>query len=270
MRGLIVITALILGSCGPKVPLAKDERIVEELKVIQNLKVYFGHQSVGGNIIEGLRAIEKVAGRGPLLSDSLIGQNGDPVGKCEDFSRKIAAMATTPASLPDVALMKFCYIDFSPDSDAAKLFAHYSSTLDGLQAKYSEVTFIPVTTPLTTLSPAWKRVVKKLMGSTDAGSATNARRAEFNRMLAKHYAGRTIFDVARVESTHPDGTRTSFEWDGQTAYGMVDAYSSDGGHLNPLGERVAATELIHTLAAAARTRNARVSPRASFNDTTSW
>jgi hypothetical protein len=238
---------------------------VQDLQSIRNLKVYFGHQSVGGNVLDGLREIEKESGGGPLMTDSLIGQNGEPEGKCEDFTRKIAALP----ELPDVALMKFCYIDFDQTTDEAKLFARYAATLDGLQAKYPSVTFVPVTTPLTILSPAWKRTVKRLLGSVDAASAVNAKRAEFNRLMAKHYAGRTLFDLARTESTRPDGTRNEFAWNGQTAYSLVDAYSSDGGHLNEVGRRTAAEQLIHTLAAAARARSARVSPAPSGNDSTS-
>jgi hypothetical protein len=112
-------------------------------------------------------------------------------------------------------------------------------------------------------------MIKKVLGGADAALAANAKRAEFNRLLAQHYAGRTIFDVARAESTKPDGTRNEFDWNGATAYSMVDAYSSDGGHLNPLGERVLAGQFIHTLAAAARARSARVSPAASGSDSMS-
>lgn len=264
-RGLLALTALLLVSCAHQAPRALDGSAVQDLQSIRNLKVYFGHQSVGANILEGLRAIEKESGTGPIVTDSLIGVNGEPIGKCEDFSRRIAAMT----ELPDVALMKFCYIDFDQGTDAAKLFSRYAATLDGLQAKYPSVTFVPVTTPLTTMSPAWKRMIKRVLGSTDAASAVNAKRAEFNQLLAQRYAGRTIFDVARAESTKPDGTRNEFEWNGETAYSMVDAYSSDGGHLNPFGERVLAEQFVHALAAAARARSARVSPAASGSDSTS-
>jgi hypothetical protein len=240
-------------------------RTVDDLATIRNLKVYFGHQSVGGNILDGLREIEKKYGPGPKLQDSLIGQNGDPAGKCEDFTRKLAALAEPP----EVALMKFCYIDFDQNTDAGKLFARYAATLDGLQAKYPGITFIPVTTPLTTRPPMWKRTLKSILGSTDVASEVNAKRAEFNRLLAKHYEGKTIFDLSRRESINPDGSRNEFQWDGQTAYSLVDAYSSDGGHLNEAGKTQLAEELVHTLAAAARARSARVSPSASGSISTS-
>jgi hypothetical protein len=224
---------------------------VQDLQAIRNLKVYFGHQSVGANVIEGLHELEIEHPGGPILTDSFIGQNGDPEGKCDDFNRKFAALIEKP----DVALMKFCYIDFDSATDPAKLFARYAATVDGLQAEYPGVTFIPVTAPLTTSTPGWKLMLKKLMGRADVASAMNAKRAEFNRLLIRHYQGRTIFDLALAES-------------GGTA-ALLDAYSSDGAHLNALGRKVAAEELIHTLAAAARARSARVSPAASGSDSTS-
>lgn len=243
-------------------PEKRDFNAERELLEIGHLKVYFGHQSVGGNVLDGLREIQMRIGSGPIMTDTLIGQNGEPEGKCEDFVRKFAALPERP----DIALMKFCYIDFGQSTDEAKLFARYAATLDGMQAKYPTVIFVPVTTPLTTQPGTWKRALKKLLGNVDAGSAVNAKRAEFNRLLVKHYAGRVIFDLARVESTNADGTRNSFDWNGRPAYSMVDAYTSDGGHLNELGRRLAAEELIHTLA---RAKSARVSPAASGSAATS-
>jgi hypothetical protein len=234
--------------------------VVDDLKSLRNQRVYFGHQSVGANVLEGLRQLEAHFGKGPDMQDALIGQNGDPDGKCEDFSRRLQ---TFPPGSIDMALMKFCYIDFDQATDVPKLFARYSSTLDALQARYPSITFIPVTTPLTTRSPAWRRTLKNLLGDPDISSLVNAKRAEFNRLLAQHYGGKaTVFDLARVESTAPDGSRNEFKFnmDGQPAYSLVDAYTSDGGHLNETGQMLAARELVHTLAAAARARNARVSP----------
>lgn len=161
---------------------------MQDLQAIQNVRVYFGHQSVGANILDGLREIEKKFGAGPQIQDSLIGQNGDPEGKCDDFSRKLAALPNPP----EIALMKFCYIDFDQTTDAAKLFSRYAETIDALQVKYPSTTFIPVTTPLTTRPPAWKRTLKQLLGSMDAASAINAKRAQFNRLLAERYRGRVI------------------------------------------------------------------------------
>jgi hypothetical protein len=235
-----------------------DSKIAEDLKSLRNQRVYFGHQSVGANVLEGFRALEASFGKGPEMQDALIGQNGDPDGKCEDFARRLQ---TFPPGTIDIALMKFCYIDFDQTTDVPRLFARYSSTLDALQTRYPSITFVPVTVPLTTRSPVWRRTLKGLMGSPDLSSVVNAKRAEFNRLLEQHYGSRTtVFDLARVESTYPDGSRNEFRLDGQPAFSLIEDYSSDGGHLNELGQTVAARELVHALAAVARARNARVSP----------
>jgi hypothetical protein len=250
---------MLLVSCSGRGPIDVDRSTMQDLNTIRNLTVYFGHQSVGANILEGFREIEQHAGMGPEIKDSLIGVNGDPVGKCEDFARKLAGLAQPP----DIALMKFCYIDFDESTNEAKLFATYAATLDRLQAKYPSTIFVPVTVPLTIRPAAWKRLAKFVLGREDVTSALNVKRGDFNRMILNRYADRVIFDLARAESTFPDGSRNLFSWEGQTAVSLVDEYSSDGSHLNRTGSVRVATEMIHALAVAARAKSARVSPDAS-------
>jgi len=57
-----------------------------------------------------------------------------------------------------------------------------------------------------------------------------------------------IFDLAKIESTFPDGRRASFTKDGKTYYSMVPDYTYDGGHLNELGRKIAAEQLLFLLA----------------------
>jgi hypothetical protein len=228
-------------------------KLTEDLKSLRSQRVYFGHQSVGGRVLEGFRELETSFGKGPEIQDALIGQNGDPDGKCEDFARRLQ---TFPPGSIDIALMNFCYMDFDQATDVPRLFARYSNTLDTLQARYPSITFVPVTTPLTTRSPLWRRTMKGLLGNPDLLSVVNSKCAEFNRMLAQNYGSKTVvFDLERVESTYPDGSRNEFTMNGQPAYSLVEEYTSDGGHLNGLGRTVAARELVHTLAAVARARN---------------
>jgi hypothetical protein len=241
-----------------------DAATMKDLDDIRDLTVYFGHQSVGANILEGLRDIETRYGKGPELKDSLIGRNGDPESKCDDFAMKLAGLSKPP----DIALMKFCYLDFDQGTDPEKLFNRYTATLGSLEQKYPSTYFLAVTAPLTTRPAAWRRLVKKIIGSPDVASETNVTRAAFNRLVAKRYEGRPFYDLARVESTFPDGSRNLFSWNGQTAVSLVDAYTDDGGHLNEEGRTRAAVELIHTLASAARAKSARVSPDSSVKTPT--
>ncbi len=57
-----------------------------------------------------------------------------------------------------------------------------------------------------------------------------------------------IFDLSKVESTYLDGSRESFEKDDGTYYALSPDYTYDGGHLNELGRKLAAKELIRVLA----------------------
>ena len=68
-------------------------------------------------------------------------------------------------------------------------------------------------------------------------------------MLLKKYEGKEpILDIAKIESTFPNGTRCSFTRDGKTYYSMVPEYTYDGGHLNELGRKKVAEQLLILLA----------------------
>ena len=57
-----------------------------------------------------------------------------------------------------------------------------------------------------------------------------------------------LFDLATIESTRPDGTRSGFEKDGKTYYSLVPEYTYVSGHLNEAGRRVVAKRLLLFLA----------------------
>ena len=98
MRGLLAIAALSLISCAQPRPRPLTENTVQELQSIRNLKVYFGHQSVGGNILDGLREIETQAGVFPAIADSLIGQTSRRIvitGLKHPFHRRIGRFMWT-------------------------------------------------------------------------------------------------------------------------------------------------------------------------------
>src|SRR3982074_132049 len=98
-RVLVLVMLLALGSCSPQGRASMmDTRLQPDLETIRNLRVYFGHQSVGGNILEGVAALSRQAGLpfsftninspgrpAAFFSESLIGRNGEPASKCESF-----------------------------------------------------------------------------------------------------------------------------------------------------------------------------------------
>jgi len=130
----------------------------------------------------------------------------------------------------DFAFLKLCYADFwdQCNADPAALFATYKSTMAQLKAAHPAVTFVHFTVPLWT--------------QTD----TNARREQFSNLVRQEYGGKEpVFDIARVESTRPDGSR---ELDQGGVPALVPSYTDDGGHLNATGRDLVARALVAFLA----------------------
>lgn len=236
-----------------------DPRLRAELEQIAQKRIYFGHQSVGSNLLDGVKQLAEKAGVPVRIADvpsasgvppatfghTPVARNGDPVQKLQSFEQ---AMGQQPAGV-DIALVKFCYVDISADTDAKSLFARYRATMDGLKARHPGTTFVHVTAPLTIAQGGLKASLKGLIGRVPYGVTENRRREEYNTLLRQTYQGREpVFDLARAESTAPDGTAVTVEWKGNASPAMAPVYTDDGGHLNAAGKLRAARELISVLA----------------------
>ncbi|BBO81325.1 hypothetical protein DSCO28_18910 [Desulfosarcina ovata subsp. sediminis] len=222
---------------------------------------YFGHQSVGYNILDGVRDIMKdypeiklkiVESTDPaaltsgVLAHSRVGKNTQPETKINDFSRYIEGGIGKKA---DAAALKFCYVDILANADPEKLFAEYESEIEKIRNTFPNLTIIHFTAPLTTLQTGPKAWVKKIIGRSLGGAKENINRHTYNELLRAKYQGKEpILDIAKIESTNSDGTRYSFEVDGKTYYSLVPEYTSDGGHLNEIGRKKVAEQLILLLA----------------------
>jgi len=209
-------------------------------------RVYFGHQSVGANILQGVKELGPEAEMRFSIKDEFLAENGEPLRKLENFKQAVGE-----GSRYDIALVKFCYVDVDAGTDARALFERYRATIDELRAKNPRTTFVHVTLPLTTVQTGPKALAKRLLGRAPYGTIENVRRAEYNSLLRRSYAGlEPIFDLARLESTAPDGTVATVTWNGSTVPAMAPAYTDDGGHLNAAGRARAAREFLAVLAAA--------------------
>ena len=170
-----------------------------------NLRLMVRHASVGGNISSGLDALQALQARYDRSRWSF--QNrGNPgwQAKVDDF---VAQTALQAASF-DVLTMKFCYID--PDAG----FAYYRDALLGLEASYPAKRFVWWTIPIET-------------------SGNTARQAFNDQVRAYARAnGTLLFDIADVEC-HDAAGRKRTDASGREL--MVDAWTSDGGHLNDAG-----------------------------------
>jgi hypothetical protein len=224
----------------PVTPAVPPSDVATALQQLSSKAIYFGHQSVGFNIMDGVQAlvatmsggvprIEQTSNpaavqRGVFAHDGN-GSNGDPVGKTAAFRN---TMQGGMAARVDIAFFKFCYVDFPAGTNVAAVFADYQAKMNALKAAYPQVRFVHVTVPLTTGS-----------------SQDNVAREQFSNLVRQTFGGTdAVFDLAKIESTRADGTSELFG--GVRA--LVSAYSSDGGHLNATGADVVARALISFLA----------------------
>lgn len=238
-----------------------DQQLASDLALVGRTRVFFGHKSVGGNIVEGLQELSRMAGaptiklaslgsgeapRGPVFLEAEIGENGRPLTKLDAFAEDLDRLGPGAVS---VAVMKFCYLDFLADSQPDQIFAAYVERIAQLQSRYPQTVFVHVTTPLKAPEGV-KGFVKKIIGRDP--NADNVRRNQYNALLRRRFAKTSIYDLAALESTGRDGTRSLFQMSGHSYEQLSLDYSSDGGHLNAPGRQMAARALIDALATAVR------------------
>jgi hypothetical protein len=238
-----------------------------DLNVLANERIFFGHQSVGANIIEGLKEIAKEnpadslhvvhwENNAPLPSafflEGLIGENYRPKSKSDDFVHIVDELG--PNALT-IALMKFCFLDVSHETDVDRVFDEYKTAVKALQQRHPSTTFVHVTVPLTTQPDILRRVYRFLRGRSIDHTADNQARERFNDRLRREFAKEAIFDLAAIESTRPDGSREKWGPASGTCYALAKEYAGDEGHLNEYGRKTAAIALVRTLAQAVRERD---------------
>lgn len=220
------------------------------LEKIAGIKIFFGHQSVGYNIMDGLAVLAKENsvdvrilesrtqsdfGK-PVFAHGKIGKNQDPKSKIDDFCNLLSSGL---ADSVDVAFFKFCYVDFNHKSDQKEIFDYYTSSMQVLKEKYPGLKILHCTVPLAIKPAGLKGFARKILRLDD-----NRYRNDFNELMRDHYSEAELYDLARLESSHPDGRINSYFF-GNSA--MVPEYTSDGGHLNETGSRMAADGLIRAL-----------------------
>lgn len=211
-----------------------------QVTTLLSRKTFFGHKSVGGNIVQGIHDLMSTDSRlnlhmvssgapasiaGPAFIDFMIGTNGDPASKDQAFAAIVNNGFGTQGG---VALYKYCYADIKDSSNVQQIFQRYRMNLDTLRANYPGLKVVPVTVPL----------------KTQASKARN----DFNNLLRQSYGGTPIFDLAEAESTHADGSRSYAIVNGEVVYTLAPEYTTDGGHLNKAGRQAAARRLLFTLA----------------------
>jgi hypothetical protein len=235
--------------------------IAVALRTLASGRIYFGHHSVGQDMLDGLVRLAREHGvrdlqlaapeakpppTGGLLVHGRVGRNGDPGSKLDGFAHSLRdGLAMTP----QIAFMKFCYVDFNPSTDVAQVFERYRRTLADLSGEFPHVSFLHVTVPLRARSLGFKNRLKLLLGKPLWEDDSNARRDDFNQGLRQTYEESAIIDIARVESTREDGSREFFSRGNRSVPCLTPSLTRDGGHLNEAGQRAAAEELVRVVAA---------------------
>ena len=214
-------------------------------------RVLFAHQSVGANILDGVRKLadennvkltitesRSDQGKTPAIFQFMVGRNGDPLGKIKDF-------VSTSSSFPDidVALMKICYVDLNKNSDATAVAKTYADAIKTLQRAHPSTRFIAITSPLTAVPSGAKAWVKSLIKGSSPELADNEKRKEFNDYLRKEFDKDHIFDLAALEA------EKAVADDGKEIEVMRPSLTDDGGHLNAAGQRFVGAAFIKLLAA---------------------
>jgi hypothetical protein len=223
-------------------------------------KVFFGHQSVGADIVRGIGELMAEEPRlrlnmvssaepeliaGPAFVEAPIGQNRDPLSKSKAFA---TVLDKGMGAQGGIALYKFCYIDIDATTDVDKLFSEYQSGIESIKERYPKIRIVHVTVPLTIVEVDVKTRIKYLLGRTTSREI-NAQRNKFNSLLRRQYEGKDpIFDLEKIESTRPNGSRSVVMRGGQPVFTLARELTVDGGHLNHAGRRMAAKELLVVLA----------------------
>ena len=228
----------------------------QQIQVLVNEKVFFGHQSVGDNIVDGIRDVMAADARlklnivesrnpesvpGPAFVETHIGQNTNPQSKNADF------LATVNQGFQGIALFKYCYIDIGETTDVQQMFNSYRAMVEKIHKEHPAVRIVHITVPLMSDDTSAKTWLKGMLGRNTVQD-DNFKRNRFNALLRRTYEKEPIFDLAEVESTRGDGSRSYGKKGNEIVYTLAPEYTTDGGHLNQTGRQIAAQRLLEVLA----------------------
>ena len=271
---IIFMSVFLLGGCngGDMEESRINYKSIKDIPTVKweqldKKQIFFGHQSVGNNILDGIRDImkevpainfnimevtdktENTDWDGGVFAHSKIGKNGDPQAKIDEF---VDLTNKGIGNNSDLAFFKFCYVDVDKGTDIQKLFDEYKSNMAELKNNYPNTTFVHFTVPLLKKNKAsFKKWIKDLLGRNSGFFANehNIQRNRFNNLIVDEYSGKEpVFDLAKLESTYPDGSRETFTEQDKPYYSLVPDYTDDGGHLNSVGRKIVAEQLLLFLA----------------------
>lgn len=254
---LSVLLSGLCISCGGEARVNEDTYRAL-LSQMGSSRLFFGHQSVGYNVLDGIAEFAADAGLSPpamvdvreppsvadtAVYHAKIGKNGDPLAKISDFDALLRAGFATKV---DIAFMKLCYVDFSYDTDVQAIFEAYRDTLGALERDYPELRFVYTTVPLK--ASGFKDRIKRVLGRPTDSREVNIVRERFNALIRAEYSGKKpLFDIAMSEATGQNGRVLKRLHNKTPYYELRREYTTDLGHLNAAGRRQTALTLLETL-----------------------
>jgi hypothetical protein len=245
----------------PRTVLTSNQSMAFSGDPFPEVRVCFGHQSVGADIVNALsdlsgQRLEIVETDDPeaygnsTFGHFKVGCNGDPLSKCRAFAEVIASGV---GDYVDVALFKFCYVDVTSDTDIEALFRAYREMMGSLVEQYPQATFLHVTVPLRQVTQGLRGWLGEMSGRPIRERKDQERRHAFNQLLRRAYGDSgCLFDLAEMEATFPDGTPAFFTHQGHRIPNLVADYTDDGSHLNQRAAARAAGRLLECLKARTR------------------
>ena len=210
------------------------------MDVIGSQRWFFSHASVGANMVSGMSALHGATPSRYQLAISSVGYNSaelranNPPGstvrgtvyECNRGNPGWQAKwiildnsVTTSGwrfGAVDVVMDKLCYID--PTANPS----NYVTVLSGLEARYSNTVFVYMTMPVTTDE-----------------DADNRQRNQYNTYVRQFCAAnaKLLFDIADIEAHDTNGVQASFTNAAVVYQKLWPGYTSDGGHLEALGQQ---------------------------------
>ncbi|MFM1868201.1 MAG: hypothetical protein RL591_1609 [Planctomycetota bacterium] len=256
------------GDVVARVGLDEIDRVPEERwAALRTRRIYFAHQSVGSNMMRGvteiLRARPTIAlatrriatssesaksdAQGAFDTPGLVhgpaGPNGDPRAKFEAFEQFVVGPG---GEAIEIAFVKLCYADIDGSTNAQSLFDRYVAMIERIKRARPTLRVLHATVPLKAADQGAKGAVKRLVGN-GTGPA-NAVRGRYNDLLRARFPASQIIDIAAVESRALDGSAATSSVSGVAWPALCSEYTSDGGHLNDIGQVVVARALLLKLA----------------------
>lgn len=233
----------------------------EEWQALAARRIFFGHQSVGRDLMQGLEKVlqdhpeigvslissdDPDQVEGPAFIEARIGKNREPETKADAFAAVLEGGFGNESGA--VAMYKYCYVDILPETDPDRLFEDYVERTEALRALYPELVIVHFTLPLHAAPTGVMEQIKTRLGRSTQ-TALNIKRNRYNDLLRERYQGvDPLFDLALMQSIRADGSRAYSRYRGQNVYMLAPEWTYDGGHLNDEAKYRMAEQLLVFLA----------------------